>query len=382
MSTHLVELSNLFHQREHYLNMLKQDIEGFDAKALMSSIDPNLTLESSKSKESLIEEKLQYYKQIQANIKSNIEKQSVILPVILSLNENLKNSQPSLSGSNSNLNFVELIDEGVSTLKIVSQQLEDGKQFYNSLIPKLNHLNQHVSYMSISIAVQRFDHEDSIKSKTERELQEIEDEKIAKQLSLSNTIDPSQETGNDGFDGGHQHPENIDASNSEMQYHRRTQNPSNAGPVAFLSTPPNVLNNLTTQSFREPISRFSNQRGNDSFQNHLVEPQSNRATSASGSFNGRYSPTPHPIPLARSTSMSSFGRQNDTIQPPDYMAQPPNPGQPGIYYQSNFKPLPIRVDDEKVAKLVAMEFDAEKVVHSLRKYDNNFDQALNDLLSG
>lgn len=39
------------------------------------------------------------------------------------------------------------------------------------------------------------------------------------------------------------------------------------------------------------------------------------------------------------------------------------------------------VDDEKVANLVAMDFEFEKVVKALRKHDNNFEQALNDLLS-
>jgi UBA/TS-N domain len=39
------------------------------------------------------------------------------------------------------------------------------------------------------------------------------------------------------------------------------------------------------------------------------------------------------------------------------------------------------VDDEKVANLVAMDFEFEKVVTALRKHDNNLEQALNDLLS-
>jgi hypothetical protein len=39
------------------------------------------------------------------------------------------------------------------------------------------------------------------------------------------------------------------------------------------------------------------------------------------------------------------------------------------------------VDDEKVAILVAMEFDADKVVAALEKHNNNVDKALNELLS-
>ena len=55
--------------------------------------------------------------------------------------------------------------------------------------------------------------------------------------------------------------------------------------------------------------------------------------------------------------------------------------QPGVEQVSHSQPQ-VRVDDEKVASLVAMDFDPEKVVEALKKYDNNVEQALNELLSG
>jgi hypothetical protein len=55
-------------------------------------------------------------------------------------------------------------------------------------------------------------------------------------------------------------------------------------------------------------------------------------------------------------------------------------GQPGFTQVNNDEPE-IFVDDEKVATLIAMEFDPTKVVAALMKYNNNVDQALNDLLS-
>jgi ALIX V-shaped domain binding to HIV/UBA/TS-N domain len=42
----------------------------------------------------------------------------------------------------------------------------------------------------------------------------------------------------------------------------------------------------------------------------------------------------------------------------------------------------VRIDDEKVASLVAMDFDPEKVVAALITHNNNVEQALNELLSG
>lgn len=56
-------------------------------------------------------------------------------------------------------------------------------------------------------------------------------------------------------------------------------------------------------------------------------------------------------------------------------------GQPGFEQVSHDVPA-VRVDDEKVASLVAMDFDPEQVVQALRKYDNDVERALNDLLGG
>jgi len=73
----------------------------------------------------------------------------------------------------------------------------------------------------------------------------------------------------------------------------------------------------------------------------------------------------------RNTSSSGFSGGS----PGDYQS----PG--SVRWQRNDRPNPTKVDDEKVASLVSMDFDPEKVVRALQKYDNNLDHALNDLLS-
>jgi ALIX V-shaped domain binding to HIV/BRO1-like domain/UBA/TS-N domain len=70
---------------------------------------------------------------------------------------------------------------------------------------------------------------------------------------------------------------------------------------------------------------------------------------------------------------SGDSRRGSDVAP---RAQP----QPGVEQVSHGVPQ-VRVDDEKVASLVAMDFDTDKVVEALKKYDNNVDQALNELLS-
>ena len=52
---------------------------------------------------------------------------------------------------------------------------------------------------------------------------------------------------------------------------------------------------------------------------------------------------------------------------------------PGAVNVNHSEPQ-VRVDDEKVASLVAMDFDPDKVVAALRQFDNNLEQALNELL--
>ena len=54
---------------------------------------------------------------------------------------------------------------------------------------------------------------------------------------------------------------------------------------------------------------------------------------------------------------------------------------PGARFVSNFEKPTIRVDDEKMARLLELGFDPDKVAHALEKCNNNENDALNELLS-
>eukprot|EP00978_Attheya_sp_CCMP212_P047515 scaffold421563_cov94-Attheya_sp.AAC.3 len=62
-------------------------------------------------------------------------------------------------------------------------------------------------------------------------------------------------------------------------------------------------------------------------------------------------------------------------------AHPPRPSQPGSYSVAADDMHQVRVDDEKVASLVGMDFDPERVVLALSKYANNIELTLNELIS-
>ena len=88
---------------------------------------------------------------------------------------------------------------------------------------------------------------------------------------------------------------------------------------------------------------------------------------------GGMPPLPRPMTPSRSPLRNNGLRE---LTPERRSNQP----LPGVEAVSHNEPQ-VRVDDEKVASLVAMDFDPDKVVAALKKYDNNIEQALNELLS-
>ena len=114
--------------------------------------------------------------------------------------------------------------------------------------------------------------------------------------------------------------------------------------VRFAPTTPNGRTEWTTEQASMPQQSHSS----------LPEPR------------GMESPSPRHL---SSSSSSSFG--NPTNHAAGAVARSMSPRQ---------QQQPQGVDDEKVASLVAMDFDPELVVAALSKYDNNVEQALNDLL--
>jgi hypothetical protein len=86
-----------------------------------------------------------------------------------------------------------------------------------------------------------------------------------------------------------------------------------------------------------------------------------------------------PAPAQSSTS----SRRTDPVgpQPGGSRDVIGRPGMlPGVEAVSHSEPV-VYVDDEKVASLVAMDFDPDKVVAALKRCDNNIEQALNELLA-
>jgi hypothetical protein len=86
---------------------------------------------------------------------------------------------------------------------------------------------------------------------------------------------------------------------------------------------------------------------------------------------------PPPLPRQMNSSRSPLRNNGLRELTPE---RRPNQPLPGVEAVSHNEPQ-VRVDDEKVASLVAMEFDPDKVVAALKKFDNNIEQALNELLS-
>ncbi len=74
----------------------------------------------------------------------------------------------------------------------------------------------------------------------------------------------------------------------------------------------------------------------------------------------------------------STSSRTESITPPRVMATHPGVQSVSIHGSTRVT----QVDDEKVASLLAMDFDPDAIVAALLKYNNDMDQALNELLGG
>jgi len=101
---------------------------------------------------------------------------------------------------------------------------------------------------------------------------------------------------------------------------------------------------------------------------------------------GNREPTLPSYEEATSTSANTQSTQNNQnvgsyVPPPLPPVRTSGNNTPGAHYVSNFENPPICVDDEKMARLLELGFDPDKVASALEKCNNNENDALNELLS-
>lgn len=276
LSQLLIELSTLFDRREEILKMLLQNIQEFpfddELVGLIASgagVDQALSTTVEQAKESVQE----YVDEMEASI----EQQNELLRRILHENEEFTRARDMNQRTVPSDDCLVQIEDALDEIDEFHQHLQEGTDFYDVIIPKLEKIKMQVGDVSARLAVERMEYEDQVALSR----QEEQDARMAASIA-------GQHLESDG-DSSPRLPRTLSASDS---------------------------------------------------------PQ-----------------------MGSNSSLTSLGSRRE----------PAN--HPGVEQVGHHEPM-VRVDDSKVAALVAMDFDSDKVVAALRRYDNNFDEALNELLSG
>lgn len=226
-------------------------------------------------------------------IQLNIDKQMELLDTIMQENERFMRDREAGASSAASESCIAMIEDAIEEIDQLTKHLREGKDFYDVVIPKLEHLKHQVGDASVRLTVERCDFEDNHNNSVDRRRQEAEDARLAASLA-----GPGAGSGGVGVGSGGDHNNSQDQGDEEQR---------------------------------------------------PTDPD-------------------HPLSNQPRADYQSRG---------DHM---PAASHPGVVTVSHAEPQ-VRVDDEKVASLVAMDFDPDKVVDALRKHDNNMEQALNELLS-
>lgn len=264
LSRMLVELSALFQRRDVSLEELRNKMEAYDFTGELVQVD-ELGLEAEAEYKAVFQRAKDSFQGALNGIERSMEEQSRLVREILTENDIFMHERENSRAKGSTDRSITMIEDAVDEVEQLSTHLKEGREFYDSVLPKLEKLRKQVGDVSARLTMERCEYEDN----TQRNRQEADDARMAANLSDHGQGQQTQ---------------------TSIRY----------------------IDNGSGSSPRRPMDRVAT---------------------------------------------------------------------PGMHPVSHELPQ-VRVDDEKVASLVAMDFDPNRVFAALLRYDNNFEQALNDLLSG
>lgn len=279
LSRLLVELSNLFRDREVTLGVLKDEVRKYDIRPMIQTVNPDSPT-AAQDYQRVANKAQKSFSGIAYEIQLNIDKQVDLLHVIMQENAQFARARDAGATSASAESCIAMIEDAIEGIDRMNTYLKEGKAFYDVVLPKLEQLKHQVGDASVRLTVERCEFEDSHLNSAGRQKQEQDDARMAASLANDSRSGPRESSPRgDRFDSSH------------------------------------------------PLSQQPGTQYQGSRRDHMVAVS-----------------------------------------------------QPGVVTVNHNEPQ-VQVDDEKVASLVAMDFDPDKVVAALRKYDNNVEQALNELLS-
>jgi len=380
----LGELSTLFRERANLVVAFRNEIDNFDIlEALRAKV------EGTKGTDHDFLEATKHARQafdgIRYEIHANMERQIELLGTILAENEAFMNSRGErATHSQSADSCIIMIEDALEEIDQLQKHAKEGKDFYQVVNPKLTNLKQQVDDVSARLTVQRLEYGE----RERRASLERSDAEMAARLvsNESNTASPAGRANQERRDAemaqslvanesssARASQERRDAEMAQSMAANESHSVA-ATPSASISPPPPPINEI-----RVPSSSAASA---------ALPPT---ASSANRSY---YDTLPSATPVIQNAPGAAVGAAVTDVRPRTNDATPSASSRP-LPQSSSSSSSPAaaaaspsrtqsngsRVDDEKVAILVAMEFDASKVVAALEKHNNNMDDALNELLS-
>lgn len=283
-------------------------------------------------------------------IQSNINQQTVLLKSILQENQTFSQLTASSSvarAASATESTAErtlgMLEEALVEMEQLQNHWQQGRVFYQGVIPKLQKLQQQVSEVSTRMAVDRCEYLDEMA----RVQQEAKDAAMAAAMANQQDEEDNNRKDVDKAENIHPHKDDNNETHSSL---------TNSDPLH--SQHGNDDEDLKPES----RSREDDRNGGKSESSDVEDLSEEGPASRRREQRRRLSGNGSCSSLSSRNSNSIANSLVQHIRHDDYLST-------------------VQVDDEKVAMLVAMDFDFELVIAALKKFDNHVELALNDLLA-
>jgi programmed cell death 6-interacting protein len=184
LSRLFVELSNLFDEREVKLNSLHESVNHFDIDAALAS-HVDAANKTDQVYQQAILTILKSFEGAISDLHANIDQQDALFRNILSENEQFRIARERSNAMQSGDFCIVMIEDAIRDINDLSKHVNDGKGFYNVIIPKLEKLKQQVGDVSARLTVERLEYHD----RADRAQQEENDAMMAQKLSSDNAAE-------------------------------------------------------------------------------------------------------------------------------------------------------------------------------------------------
>lgn len=139
LARRLVALSSLFDQRQELLDKLKLQAEKYDIASIMADIDPSSPT-ATQEYERAVEMSFKSF----GSIRTNIARQGEMIESILVDNDKFVRARDASASANANENCITMIEDAIEEAEQLRKHLEEGRDFYDGVIGKLQKLQHEV----------------------------------------------------------------------------------------------------------------------------------------------------------------------------------------------------------------------------------------------